>query len=74
VDIIRDVAGEYSIPLVDHWDHWHQQKPDAESLRTWLAADGVQPGVYGQREIAKLIFHHFEIFDPNSPICSARVP
>jgi lysophospholipase L1-like esterase len=74
VRIIRDVAKGYNIPLVDHWEHWKQQKPAPESLRTWLAADGVQPGVYGQREMAKLIFHRFEIFDPQSPICNARVP
>jgi lysophospholipase L1-like esterase len=74
VRIIRGVAKAYNIPLVDHWEHWKQQKPDTESLKTWLAADGVLPGVYGQREMAKLIFQRFEIFDPNSPICSARVP
>lgn len=74
VRIIRSVAKAFNIPLVDHWEHWKQQKPDAESLKTWLAADGVLPGVYGQREMAKLIFQRFEIFDPESPICSARVP
>ena len=74
VRILQEVAGEYNLPLVDHWEHWMQQKPDLESLRPWLAADGVQPGVYGQREMAKLIFHRFEIFDPASPICTARVP
>jgi lysophospholipase L1-like esterase len=74
VRILRHVAQNYNIPLVDHWEHWKQQKPDGESLKTWLAADGVLPGVYGQREMAKLIFQRFEIFDPNSPICSARVP
>ena len=74
VRIIRDVARAYNVPLVDHWEHWKAQKPDPESLKTWLAADGQLPGVYGQRELAKLIFRHFEIFDPNSPICSARVP
>lgn len=74
VDIIRDVAKSYNVPLIDHWKHWNEQKPDTESLRTWLSADGAQPGVYGQREMAKLIFHRFEIFDPHSPICNARVP
>ncbi len=74
VRVLRDVAKAYNIPLVDHWEHWKQQKPGAESLKTWLAADGVLPGVYGQREMAKLIFQRFEIFDPQSPICSARVP
>ncbi len=74
VRIIRDVAKAYGIPLVDHWEHWKQQKPDPEALKTWLSADGVQPGVYGHREMAKLLFRHFEIFDPQSPICNARVP
>jgi lysophospholipase L1-like esterase len=74
VRIIRSVAKAFNIPLVDHWEDWKQQKPDSESLKTWLAADGVLPGVYGHREMAKLIFQRFEIFDPNSPICSARVP
>lgn len=74
VDIIRDVAKAYNLPLVDHWAHWKEHKPDTESLRSWLSADGVQPGVYGQREMAKLIFRRFEIFDAQSPICNARVP
>ncbi|MCA9070757.1 MAG: hypothetical protein KDA84_17625, partial [Planctomycetaceae bacterium] len=74
VEIIRDVAKTYNLPLIDHWQHWKEQKPDTTSLRTWLSADGVQPGVYGQREMAKLIFRRFEIFDAQSPICNARVP
>lgn len=74
VHITRNIAKAFNIPLVDHWADWKQQKPDAEGLKTWLAADGVLPGVYGHREMAKLIFQRFEIFDPNSPICSARVP
>ncbi len=74
VRILRNVAQSHNLPLIDHWEHWKQQKPDSESLRAWLSADGVQPGVYGQREMAKLIFQRFEIFDPQSPICNARVP
>ncbi len=74
VRIIRDVAQSHNLPLIDHWEHWKQQKTDPQALRAWLSADGVQPGVYGQREMAKLIFQQFEIFDPASPICNARVP
>ena len=50
------------------------KSPIPKPSGAWLSADGVQPGVYGQREMAKLIFQRFEIFDPASPICNARVP
>jgi lysophospholipase L1-like esterase len=74
VDAVREVVEELKLPCVDHWAHWHEAKPHPAERVAWLSADGVHPGVYGHREMAKLIFRRFGIFDESSPLCAARVP
>lgn len=72
--IIKDVATERKLALVDHWDHWRTTKPDQEGLLPWLEDKSIHPGVYGHREFAKLIFRVLGIFDPASPTCKLEVP
>ena len=67
--IIKDVATERELALVDHWDHWQKAKPDQEELLPWLEDKSIHPGVYGHREFAKLIFRVLGIFDTASPTC-----
>ena len=72
--IVRDVATETKSPLVDHWTHWQEAKPDQEVLLPWLEDKSIHPGVYGHREFAKQIFRELAIFDPASPTCALEVP
>ena len=73
-EIVRDLAQQGQIALVDHWNHWQQAKPDQEELLPWLEDKSIHPGVYGHREFAKLIFRELGIFDPASPTCKLDVP
>lgn len=70
VRTIRDIARDLTLPCVDHWDHWKQTKPKPAERAAWLTEGGVQPGVTGHQEMARLIFRRFEIYDANSPACT----
>jgi lysophospholipase L1-like esterase len=69
VQIIRDVADEFELPLVDHWSHWEEAKSAKEGMPGWLANDGVHPDRAGHRELARLLFAELDIFDARSPTC-----
>ena len=73
-DIVRQLAADQKLALVDHWTHWQQTKPDQETLLPWLEDQSIHPGVYGHREFAKLIFRELNIHDPASPTCKLEVP
>jgi acyl-CoA thioesterase-1 len=78
VQIIRDVAKERKLLLVDHYSHWQDKvnsavaingKPDPSSLLYWLNDGAVHPNEYGHRELANLLFDRLGIFDPASRTC-----
>jgi len=73
-DIVRAVATEAQTPLVDHWTHWQEAKPNQDDLLPWLEDHRLHPGVYGHREFAKLIFQVLGIYDAESPTCKLEVP
>ena len=73
-DIVRQLAADQKLALVDHWTHWQQTKPDQETLLPWLEDQSIHPGVYGHREFAKLIFRELNLYDPASPTCKLEVP
>jgi lysophospholipase L1-like esterase len=72
--IVRDVALGTRAVLVDHFAHWEKTKPDQESLLKWLEDQSIHPGVYGHRELARLIFRELGVFDEDSPTCQLEVP
>ena len=72
--IVQEVAAERNIALVDHWSHWQRTKPDQESLLPWLEDKSIHPGVFGHREMAKLMFRVLGIYDDASPTCRLEVP
>jgi acyl-CoA thioesterase-1 len=76
--IIREVAKERRILLVDHYTHWQEKmdsavnvlgKHDAGSLLYWLNDGNVHPNEYGHRELANFFFERLGIFDPGSRTC-----
>lgn len=73
-DIVRAVAIEAQTPLVDHWTHWQEAKPNQDDLLPWLEDHSIHPGVYGHREFARLIFHVLGIYDAESPTCKLEAP
>jgi lysophospholipase L1-like esterase len=72
-DIIRGVAENHGVELVDHWTHWMTTKPDDATRANWMR-DTCHPNEYGHRAFANLIFQHLGIYDPNSNTCRLIVP
>ncbi len=73
-EIIRQVAAERGVALVDHYAQWSQAKPDQESLLPWLQDQSIHPGVFGHRMFARSIFRELCIYDEKSPTCALEVP
>ncbi len=72
--VVREVAAEQGVVVVDHFAHWQSTKPQAEDLASWLADGASQPGVYGQRALAHEMFRTLGIFDVASPTCRLALP
>lgn len=73
VQIIRDVAEDSEVPLIDHWKHWEERKPGTETVLSWLQDQSIHPNFQGHREMSRLICEAFGVFDPRSLTCSLAV-
>lgn len=69
VEIIRRVAKNKEVILVDNWQYWESKGLDV--YRKWLD-DPLHPNDRGHIEIARLIFKTFSIFDPDAFTCSDK--
>jgi lysophospholipase L1-like esterase len=73
VEVMRKIAQQKGVILIDHWEHWQTAKPSKDSMMEWLA-DSLHPNHYGHIEIAKEIFKALNIYDANSKTCGLFVP
>lgn len=69
----REIAHKLSLPCVDHWRHWKDIAPETNGKPEWRTEDGLSASRAGHREMARLIFKRFGIYDESSPLCSAHV-
>lgn len=70
VEIVRAIARERRILLVDHYAHWlESHKAHPGELLYWLNDGSIHPNPCGHREIANLLFKRLGIYDPNSRTC-----
>ncbi|RAJ93113.1 lysophospholipase L1-like esterase [Larkinella arboricola] len=67
IPVIRNVAEQKQVVLVDHFSHW-QNTTDIDVNREWLN-DPLHPGPRGHQEIARLLFKTLSIFDPQEATC-----
>jgi acyl-CoA thioesterase I len=72
--IIREIAKEKNLILVDHYKHWQECKKTNEELLTWLNDRSIHPNEFGHREIAKELFKALGLFSKESPTCNLFVP
>ena len=63
--IIREIAEQQSIILVDHDKHWQKIASDEDLLKR-LLDDDIHPNGAGHLEMAKEIFRTFGIYDADS--------
>lgn len=71
VDIIRKVAKEMNVLLVDHWSYWEINREKVFTEK-WLA-DPLHPSARGQLEMARLFFRTISIWDDQSFTCSGHI-
>jgi len=70
MDVIRRVAADRRLPLVDHTQYWLENKA---KLYYWMS-NTFHPNAYGHTAFAHLLFKALDIFDPASPSCRLFVP
>ncbi|MDA0840571.1 MAG: SGNH/GDSL hydrolase family protein [Planctomycetota bacterium] len=70
MEVIRRVAGERNLPLIDHTAHW-EAHPD--KFYYWMS-NPFHPNEYGHRAFANLIFKEFGIWNSTSVTCRLFVP
>jgi len=71
VAVIKKVALEEKIILVDNYGHWLETFQKADGIKVhkeWLN-DPLHPDGEGHSEIAQLMFKSLSIFDPEAPTC-----
>ena len=54
VDVCRDLAREFDVPLVDHFARWGVARAQGQNLHEWTT-DGVHPNPRGHRELTDTI-------------------
>ncbi|MBP5639633.1 MAG: SGNH/GDSL hydrolase family protein [Victivallales bacterium] len=67
--VVRDVALEYRLPLIDHFKSWSD-----DPAKFYLHADALHPNAQGHIKIAHDIFRAFGIFDEDSWVCKLFAP
>jgi lysophospholipase L1-like esterase len=70
MQIIRDVADANNLPLVDHHQHWEENR---DKLYYWMS-NPFHPNGEGHLAFAHLLFREMEIFDANSNTCRLFTP
>lgn len=69
VEVIKSVAEEQKVILVDNWGYWKQaiaKTSQAKVFKEWLN-DPLHPNGPGHTEIARLMFKELGIFNANDP-------
>lgn len=70
MDMIRTVAADLSLPLIDHTRHWRK---NSDHHFFWMS-NAIHPNGYGHRAFAQYIYRCLDIYDGNSRSCKLDVP
>ena len=74
MDIVREVARENNVMLIDHYSHWEELEKENSNLKNELLNDLIHPNENGHLEMAKFIFKELDIFDEESYTCNLSYP
>lgn len=74
VELLRELAAKYNLPLVDHYAHWMKEAGTGSRLQMWLNDGSIHPNHFGHLGLVRKIFQDLGIFDPNSVTCKLFVP
>ncbi|MER7957736.1 GDSL-type esterase/lipase family protein [Streptomyces sp. NPDC096030] len=72
VTIMREVAEESGVVLIDHHAHWLATNGGTVPLN--LLGDGLHPDQRGHLFLAKKMIRDLRVFDPASRVCSLAIP
>ena len=70
MEVIRDVARNRKLPLVDHERHWEANK---EKHYYWMS-NAFHPNAEGHRAFARFMFESLDIFDADAASCRFFIP
>ncbi|KXA09943.1 SGNH/GDSL hydrolase family protein [Clostridium perfringens] len=74
MDIVRAVARENNVMLIDHYSHWEELEKENSNLKNELLNDLIHPNEKGHLEIVKFIFKELDIFEEDSYTCNLSYP
>ena len=74
MDIVRAVARENNVMLIDHYSHWEELEKENSNLKNELLNDLIHPNEKGHLEIVKFIFKELYIFEEDSYTCNLSYP
>ncbi|MDM0461723.1 SGNH/GDSL hydrolase family protein [Clostridium perfringens] len=74
MDIVRAVARENNVMLIDHYSHWEELEKEDSNLKNELLNDLIHPNEKGHLEIVKFIFKELDIFEEDSYTCNLSYP
>ena len=72
-DIVKEIAQEQGVIVVDHWSWWKANCTTPEILNEWLN-DPIHPNGLGHRHFAIEFFKRLEMYDEKSPTCQPVDP
>lgn len=70
--IMREVAAELDVVLIDHHAHW--LATNGGSVPLGLLGDGLHPDQRGHLLLAKKMITDLRVFDPASRVCALAIP
>ena len=70
MEIVRTVAKERRLPLVDHARYWEE---NSDKLYYWMS-NGFHPNEFGHRAFASLLFREMGISEPAGSTCKLFFP
>ena len=74
MDIVRAVARENNVMLIDHYSHWEELEKENSNFKNELLNDLIHPNEKGHLEIVKFIFKELDIFEEDSYTCNLSYP